>query len=84
MSGPSLPLGAAQVLVRVVAPVIKLFLVTRADLEPGQQAVQAAHALREFAALYPEEELQWYQTSNTLAFLAAKNEDALGALLAEA
>ena len=63
---------------------IKLFLVTRADLPPGQQAVQAAHALREFVALYPEEELRWYQTSNTLAFLAAENEASLEALLAEA
>jgi len=63
---------------------MKLFLVTRADLSAGQQAVQAAHALREFTALHPEVDRQWYQTSNTLAFLAAKNEEALGMLCAKA
>lgn len=56
---------------------LKLFLVTRQDLEPGQQAVQAAHALREFSAKHPEIDRHWYETSNTLAFLAAKNEEAL-------
>ena len=68
----------------MVAPVTKLFLVTRADLPPGDQAVQAAHALREFVAHHPEIDLHWYRTSNTLAFLAARDEPALGALLVKA
>lgn len=53
---------------------LKLFLVTRSDLPPGQQAVQAAHALREFVELYPEEDRLWYERSNTLAFIAAPDE----------
>ena len=63
---------------------MKLFLVTRADLPPGDQAVQAAHALREFVAQHPEIDLHWYRTSNTLAFLAARDEPSLGALLQKA
>jgi len=63
---------------------MKLFLVTRADLPPGQQAVQAAHAMREFAALHPEIDRRWYETSNVLAFLAAEEESSLGALLQKA
>ena len=52
----------------------KLYLVTRADLPPGVQAVQAAHAMREFVDLYPEAEAAWYRESNTLALLAAPDE----------
>lgn len=63
---------------------MKLYLVTRQDLEPGQQAVQAAHALREFSEHFPQEDRQWYQLSNTLAFLAAPNEDSLKTLLKKA
>lgn len=62
----------------------KLFLVTRADLPAGQQAVQAAHAMREFAEHHPEHDRAWYRESNTLAFLAVPNERALGVLLKKA
>ncbi len=62
----------------------KLFLVTRADLPDGQQAVQAAHAMREFAEHHPEVERAWYSKSNTLAFLAVPDEAALGVLLEKA
>ena len=60
---------------------MKLYLVTRQDLSPGQQAVQAAHAMREFSARHPEIDRHWYTTSNTLAFLATPNEEALWKLL---
>jgi len=63
---------------------MKSFLVTREDLSPGQQAVQAAHALREFTAQHPELDREWYTKSNTLAFLAARDEAALLALCAKA
>ena len=62
----------------------KLYLVTRRDLSPGQQAVQAAHALREFAAAYPALDAAWFATSNTLALLAVDDERALWRLLYEA
>lgn len=62
----------------------KLYLVTREDLPPGSQAVQAAHALRAFVAVHPEVDQHWYRTSNTLAFLAAKDEESLWALLNKA
>jgi hypothetical protein len=59
----------------------KLFLVTRADLSAGSQAVQAAHAFREFAERHPTIERDWYRTSNHLVLLAVKNEAELAALL---
>lgn len=52
----------------------KVYLVTRTDLPEGPRAVQAAHALREFTQLYPEEDAVWYRESNTLALLEAKDE----------
>jgi len=62
----------------------KLYLVTRADLSPGQQAVQAAHAMRQFKHEHPEIEQTWFETSNTLAFLAIEDEPALERLLERA
>ena len=53
---------------------LKLYVVVRADLGPGPQAVQAAHAMREFAADYPRLEAAWHEKSNTLVMLAAANE----------
>lgn len=63
---------------------MKLFLITRRDLDPGQQAVQAAHALQEFNIQYPDPVRQWYNQSNTLAFLSVEDEQALGVLLRKA
>lgn len=65
-------------------PNSKLFLVTRGDLSPGQQAVQAAHALREFTATHPELDFHWYTNSNTLALLAARDEGSLHRLTEKA
>jgi peptidyl-tRNA hydrolase len=58
----------------------KLFLITRRDLSPAQQAVQAAHAQRQFAHEHPQIEREWFETSNTLAFLCVPDEEALGVL----
>jgi hypothetical protein len=52
----------------------KLFLVVRADLPAGAQAVQAAHAMRAFADEHREIEAHWFTSSNTLAFLAVPDE----------
>lgn len=67
-----------------VGPTDKLFLVTRDDLEAGQQGVQAAHALREFVDRHPEVDQTWYRSSNHLAFLAVPDERALKRLEHEA
>ncbi len=58
----------------------KLYLVVRADLSPAQQAVQAAHAAREFASEYPEIERAWFTGSNHLALLSVASEGELRAL----
>lgn len=55
----------------------KLYLVTREDLPPGQQAVQSAHALTEFLFRHKDESNSWYSTSNTLALLSVPTEDKL-------
>lgn len=62
----------------------KLLLVTRADLSPAQQAVQAIHALRQFVAEHPEVDREWFETSNTIALLEVANEQALGVLMKKA
>jgi hypothetical protein len=51
--------------------------VTRADLPPGTQACQAAHAALDFAVTHPELVAKWHSTSNTLVVLAAPDELAL-------
>lgn len=53
----------------------KLFVVVRSDLPPAQQAVQAVHAARQFAAEHPETELKWFETSNHLALLEVSSEE---------
>lgn len=60
---------------------MKLFLVTRLDLPPGDQAVQAAHALRQFVAEHPSADKEWFEQSNTLALLAAPDEEALARMM---
>jgi hypothetical protein len=62
----------------------RLVLVTRADLPPGAQAVQAAHAMRAFAAEHPELERSWFERSNTLALLAVAGEAELDGLVTKA
>jgi hypothetical protein len=46
----------------------------RADLSPGAQAVQACHSLRQFIADHPAIDAEWFNQSNYLALLSAKNE----------
>ncbi len=62
----------------------KLYIITRKNLKPGQQAVQGMHALREFAAKHPRVDRSWYETSNTIVFKAAEDEPALWRLLGDA
>ena len=58
----------------------KLYLVVRADLSPGQQAVQACHALREFSEHHPHVDRAWYDVSKTLVMLTVPDEGQLSSL----
>lgn len=62
----------------------KLYLITRADLPPGQQAVQAAHALAEFGIRYPGTFSRWHAESNTLVMLTVEDKDKLVKLWSKA
>ena len=62
----------------------KLYLVVRSDLPPGQQAVQPAHALREFMEQYPDIDREWYRTSNYLILKAVEDEITLRKLAEKA
>ncbi|MFI5296540.1 MAG: peptidyl-tRNA hydrolase [Polyangiales bacterium] len=63
-----------------IGPTDKLFLITRRDLKPGQQAVQAAHALTEFLMEHPELGRCWRDASNYLALLVVDDESSLHGL----
>jgi peptidyl-tRNA hydrolase len=62
----------------------KLYLVTRSDLSPGQRAVQAAHAMRQFAHEHPDIDHEWFNNSNYLCLLEVPNESALHVLASTA
>lgn len=62
----------------------RLYLVVRADLPPGLQAVQAVHAFREFVEAHPVRERSWYRGSNCVALLSVPDEAALADLLGRA
>jgi hypothetical protein len=52
----------------------KLYLITRADISPGYQAVQSCHALRQFVADHPNVDAEWFKASNYLALLSVDSE----------
>ena len=55
----------------------KLIIITRRDLFPGYQAVQAAHAGINFQHQHPEIAAKWNKQSNYLIILSVKNEEKL-------
>ena len=61
----------------MMPPNAKLHVVTRADLSPAQQAVQAMHAVTEYLMQHREAGLHWHQVSNHLALLVVPSEEAL-------
>jgi len=62
----------------------KLYLVTRRDISPGYQAVQSCHAIRQFTADHPDNDEDWFKSSNFLALLSVANEVELMRLLVTA
>lgn len=62
----------------------KLYLLTRRDLPVGYQAVQSAHALREFQDKYPNEDLAWHQSNNSIVIVTASDLKEFNKLLRKA
>jgi hypothetical protein len=61
-----------------------LYVITRADLSPGYQAVQSMHALRQFTEEHPEIDQEWFKKSNYLGLLSVEDELALCKLIDKA
>ena len=59
----------------------KLYIVVRADINPGLQCAQIAHTAFGFSLKYPEETLNWYNNSNYIAILNCNNEEYLRKLI---
>jgi hypothetical protein len=59
-------------------------VITRADLEPGYQAVQSLHAGIQFAMEHPEIHKEWFDESNYLGLLSVSNEIELTQLIEKA
>lgn len=54
-----------------------MYVITRRDLIPGQQMLQAAHAAIEFQHEHPQISQNWNTNSKYLVFLSVENEEAL-------
>lgn len=52
-------------------------MITRADLCPGYQCVQPAHALADFAIAFPEKFKSWAEVGKNLIVLSTTNEKQL-------
>lgn len=59
-------------------------MVVRGDLEAGYQLPQACHALQQFAMEHTDVNKHWYERSNYLAVLSARNEEELLGLIDKA
>lgn len=55
----------------------KLYIIVRADHEPGFQMAQGIHAKDDFQDAFPELHSQWRSESNTISVLVAQDEKAL-------
>lgn len=58
----------------------KLYVITRRDLSPGDQAAQAVHAALAFCLENLDVSRPWYRDSNYLVILSVPDESALLAL----
>ena len=59
----------------------KLIVITRRDLSPGYQAVQASHAAVDFQHQHPQIAKDWNKNSNYLIILSVENEEQLKKLI---
>lgn len=59
---------------------MKLYLVSRRDLEVGRRAAMFVHAQREFTERHEALDREWYALSNTVVLLEAENLPALSSL----
>lgn len=59
----------------------KLYVVTRADLSPGQQATQSTHAALKFAVEHFALTRAWFEDSTYLVLLQVPDEEALQAVV---
>ncbi len=70
---------------RYITPTTKLYVVTRADLSPGQQACQAVHSVCQFAKEHREWWFDpWMEKSNHICLLQTANEGSLQELILKA
>lgn len=53
-------------------------------MSAGYQAVQSIHAMRQFSAEHPEVDKEWFDKSNYLGLLAAKDEFELISIIEKA
>lgn len=53
---------------------MKLYVVTRQDLSPGQQIAQSAHAVAEWCLQCPKDAALWNEKSNTIICLSVPTE----------
>lgn len=58
----------------------KVYIITRADLEPGAQIAQSCHVAFAFSIRYPHTVIDWNTSSNNLVCLSAPDEASLLAL----
>lgn len=62
----------------------KLYVVTRADLSPGQQATQSAHAAFSVGQEHPATVGAWFRESTYLVLLTVPDRETLETLAADA
>lgn len=60
---------------------IKLYIITRKDLQPGAQAAQSVHVAIKFGLAYPLLTREWSDASNNIALLVVPDEPALQRIL---
>lgn len=58
-----------------------MYIVTHSGLSPQYQIPQVVHAAIQFANDFIDEQIKWFQSSNTIVILTAKDESGLVKLI---